>query len=112
MIRGTLGPAVKEGRAHHEHLVESWKSAVQAAEEAQHGGYWPVHVNGKYIVFCDSEALLPTHNHSSRTTTEDGKIVAVRPPDPADDSNVDIVDAVAESMEVSMNEEDGTDESK
>lgn len=87
VIRGTLGPSVKERRAGHEHLVESWKSAVQAAEEAQHGGYWPVHVN------------------------DDGKIVAVLPPDPDDDSgdDVDIAGAVADSVEVSMNEEKEVD---
>jgi len=85
IIRGSLGPSVKDRRVGHEHLVESWRSAVQAAEEAQHGGYWPVHVN------------------------EDGKIIAVRPPDPdSNDSDVDIADAVADSVELSMEKEDET----
>lgn len=69
IIRGALGPSVKERRAGHEHLVDSWKSAIQAAEDAQHGGYWPVHVNGKYsieeqalndeILCCDLFVLMP-----------------------------------------------------
>jgi len=42
---------------------------------------------------------------------EDGKIVAVRPPD-TDDSDVDIAGAVADSVEVSMKKEDGMDASK
>jgi uncharacterized membrane protein len=46
IVRGTLGPTGKERRAAHEHLVEGWAAAVKAAELAQHGGYWPVHVDG------------------------------------------------------------------
>lgn len=44
--------------------------------------------------------------------SEEGKIVAVLPPDPdaaADDSQVDIADAVAESVEVTMKGGEGTD---
>ena len=42
--------------------------------------------------------------------TDDGKIVAVLPPDPDDnDSNVDIADAVAESVEVTLENEDESD---
>ena len=38
---------VEEGRAGHERIVESWRKAVEAAERANAGGYWPVHLNGK-----------------------------------------------------------------
>jgi hypothetical protein len=45
----------------------------------------------------------------SHRITEDGKIIAVRPPDPdSNDSDVDIADAVADSVELSMEKEDET----
>lgn len=80
IIRSMVGPTKtfwKDERATHETFVEGWKNAVDAAEKAQEGGYWPVHVN-----------------------KETGRIETVRPPDPAADEDVDVVDAVAESVEV------------
>ena len=50
LLRAVLGPSKEfksEQRAAHEVLVEGWKSAVQAAEKANEGGYWPVHVDEK-----------------------------------------------------------------
>jgi hypothetical protein len=38
---------VEESRKGHELVVEGWRKAVQAAELAQEGGYWPVHLNGE-----------------------------------------------------------------
>ena len=42
---------VEEGRAGHERIVESWRKAVGAAEKANAGGYWPVHLNGEFHSF-------------------------------------------------------------
>ena len=45
-----VGPSrayVEEGRAGHERIVEGWRRAVGAAERANAGGYWPVHLNGE-----------------------------------------------------------------
>jgi hypothetical protein len=58
-----VGPSreyVEESRRGHERLVGGWRKAVEAAEKAQSGGYWPVHLN------------------------EDGTITASLPPDPED----------------------------
>jgi hypothetical protein len=44
-------------------------------------------------------------------TLDDGKIVAVLPPDPdSEDSDVDIAGAVADSVEVTMKDEEETNE--
>lgn len=50
MLRYWVGPNRKyaeESRKGHEKLVDGWRKAVEAAENAQRGGYWPVHLNGE-----------------------------------------------------------------
>ena len=37
----------EEGRRYHEVVVDGWRRAVEAAERANAGGYWPVHLNGE-----------------------------------------------------------------
>jgi len=77
MLRGLIGPTKtykSEAMAAHQQLVSNWSDAIKAAEAAQNGGYWPVHVD------------------------EDGNISAALPPDP--DTILDITDAVAGSVEV------------
>lgn len=47
-----VGPSnsyVEESRRGHERVVEGWRRAVEAAEKANEGGYWPVHLNGGFI---------------------------------------------------------------
>jgi hypothetical protein len=34
----------------HERIVEGWRKAVEAAERASADGYWPVHLNGEWVV--------------------------------------------------------------
>ena len=34
-----------EAKAAHEKVIEGWKKAIEVAEAAQDGGYWPVRVN-------------------------------------------------------------------
>lgn len=64
-----------------------------------------VHVYMNWSVSGDTNAA----SFFQHWLIEDGKIVAVRPPDPdADDSDVDIADGVADSVEVIMNDEDET----
>lgn len=46
ILRNLAGPTGKRARASHEVVVDSFKAAVDAAEEKA-DGYWPVHVNGK-----------------------------------------------------------------
>jgi len=67
--------ALKERLAKHRVFRAEMKDAVQAAVNAQNGGYWPVEVN------------------------EEGDIVAVAPED-GDESSVDISAAIAESFEL------------
>lgn len=69
--------------AAHEAVIDGWKKAVQVAERAQEGGYWPVHVN------------------------DEGMIEPVLPPDPdtvLGKTEIDINEAIAESIEVAMSE--------
>lgn len=45
-----VGPSseyVEESLRGHERAVEGWRRAVEAAEKASDGGYWPVHLNGE-----------------------------------------------------------------
>ena len=51
ILRSFAGPTGKRAREAHEILVDSFKAAVDAAEEKA-DGYWPVHVNGKKFVPC------------------------------------------------------------
>lgn len=69
---------VEEGRAGHERIVESWRKAVEAAEKANAGGYWPVHLN------------------------DDGTITTSLPPDVDDDDVVvvDLADGIERSVAV------------
>jgi len=88
IMRSWVGPtrtSRQEALKAHEKFVEGWKDAVQVAEGAQEGGYWPIHVD------------------------EDGNIQAALPPEPdliignfpAEGLNkVDINDAIARSVEV------------
>jgi len=72
-----VGPSrryVDESRSGHERVVEGWRRAVEAAEKAQSGGYWPVHLN------------------------EDGSITASLPPDP--DHVLDVTDGIEKSVEL------------
>ena len=60
-----MGPSrayVEESRRGHEVVVEGWRKAVEAAEAAQAGGYWPVHLNGEdnVLFVCGIIILLLT----------------------------------------------------
>jgi hypothetical protein len=48
IIRNLAGPTGKRARETHEIFVDGFKAAVDAAEQKA-GGYWPVHVNGKFF---------------------------------------------------------------
>jgi len=53
LARAFVGPSKDykaEQQAAHEKLVQGWRDAVVAAEKLNEGGYWPVHVDGMYIV--------------------------------------------------------------
>lgn len=70
-----VGPSreyVEESRRGHERAVEGWRRAVEAAERANDGGYWPVHLN------------------------EDGTIETSLPPDPND--VLDLTDGIEKSV--------------
>ncbi len=62
MLRYWVGPNRKyadESRKGHEKLVDGWRKAVEAAENAQSGGYWPVHLNGEWFLRAiDCTALI------------------------------------------------------
>mmetsp|Transcript_31589 Transcript_31589/g.62930 ORF Transcript_31589/g.62930 Transcript_31589/m.62930 type:complete len:266 (+) Transcript_31589:96-893(+) len=78
MLRYWVGPNRKyaeESRKGHEKLVDGWRKAVEAAENAQSGGYWPVHLN------------------------DDGTITASLPPDP--NNKLDIADGIEKSVAAS-----------
>lgn len=70
-----VGPSqayVEESRLGHEKVVEGWRKAVEAAEKANSGGYWPVHLN------------------------DDGTITTSLPPDPND--VLDLADGIEKSV--------------
>lgn len=70
-----VGPSqkyVEESRKGHERMVEGWRKAVEAAESANSGGYWPVHLN------------------------DDGTITTSLPPDPND--VLDLADGIEKSV--------------
>mmetsp|Transcript_22914 Transcript_22914/g.48299 ORF Transcript_22914/g.48299 Transcript_22914/m.48299 type:complete len:262 (-) Transcript_22914:131-916(-) len=70
-----VGPSqayVEESRSGHEKVVEGWRRAVEVAEKANLGGYWPVHLN------------------------EDGTITTSLPPDPSD--VLDLADGIEKSV--------------
>ena len=51
IMRYWVGPTREyreESHKGHEQLVEGWRRAVEAAEKAQSGGWWPVHLNGEF----------------------------------------------------------------
>jgi hypothetical protein len=51
MIQNLLGPSKnskREALSTHEALVQSWREAVEAAEKANMGEMWPIHVTGTY----------------------------------------------------------------
>lgn len=79
-----VGPSreyVEENQKGHEKLVEGWRKAVEAAENANSGGYWPVHLN------------------------DDGTIIASMPPDPND--VLDLADGIEKSIAAATSN-DGT----
>jgi len=79
-----VGPSreyVEESQKGHEKLVEGWRKAVEAAENANSGGYWPVHLN------------------------DDGTIIASMPPDPND--VLDLADGIEKSVAAATSN-DGT----
>ena len=72
LVRYWVGPSqkyIEESRKGHEKLVEGWRRAVDAAEKANAGGYWPVHVNGEFICYnCNLEICGERHlEHVQRT---------------------------------------------
>ena len=74
-----------EAMAAHEKLVEGWKKAIVAAENAQAGGYWPIHV--------DSDSNIVT------AFPPDPEAINVNPPDP-NQQVVDVNKAVLQSVEI------------
>lgn len=75
-----VGPSqqyVEESRKGHEKVVEGWRKAVEAAEKANDGGYWPVHLN------------------------DDGTITTSLPPDPND--VLDLTDGIEKSVAAATN---------
>jgi len=44
-LLGSTKTSKKEALASHEKIVEGWKDAIRAAEQAQE--YWPLHVTGR-----------------------------------------------------------------
>lgn len=70
-----VGPShqyVMDSRKGHEKMVDGWRKAVEAAEMANAGGYWPVHLN------------------------DDGTITTSLPPDPND--VLDLTDGIEQSV--------------
>lgn len=45
VVRSLTGPTRRIAKAKHELIVEGFRDAVKAAEDANYG-YWSVHVNG------------------------------------------------------------------
>lgn len=78
ILRNLAGPTGKRARETHEHFLDGFKAAVDAAEKKA-DGYWPVHVN------------------------ENGEIVSVEEPQQSA-KQVDINEGIAESMEVMMDD--------
>lgn len=107
-----IGPSqkyVEDSRKGHEKLVDGWRKAVAAAEKAHADGYWPVHLNGEFILcfMCDVEDLVLftrgkfcfkclSYTLSITHSTDDGNIVAQLPPDPAD--VFDVTDGIEKSV--------------
>jgi len=71
-VAGPSRKYVEESRRGHERVVEGWRRAVEAAERANEGGYWPVHLN------------------------DDGTIVTSLPPNPED--VLDLTDGIEKSV--------------
>ena len=49
VVRNLIGltkDSKSEAQSAHNALIESWKQAIQAAEKANEGGFWPIHVAG------------------------------------------------------------------
>jgi hypothetical protein len=72
VLRNVTGPTRQQARKTHEAVLDSWKDAIQRADEKV--SYWPLHVN------------------------EDGNIVS-------DISEIDLNEAVEESIEVARDED-------
>ena len=102
-----VGPSrkyVEESQKGHERVVKGWKRAVEAAEKAQEGGYWPVHLNGEFlctfvtIPMIGSGLELKQSLISNGINTEDGSITASLPPDP--EQFLDVTDGIEKSVEL------------
>lgn len=78
---GSTKNSKAEAKAAHEYLIDGWRQAIIASEEAQNGGYWPVHVD------------------------ENGQINVSLPPEPIGDS-ADLTEGIAQSVEFVLNSED------
>jgi len=93
ILRGLVGSTRDsriQSRQAHEHVVEEWKNAVKLAETVNEQGYWPVRVNDDGFI----EASLPPH-----------------PDTILGPGTIDVVDAVAKSIEVaSSKSESGSNE--
>lgn len=50
ILRGLTGPSAELARKKRRLVLEGWKDAVEHAERAEAGGYWPVRVDCKFIL--------------------------------------------------------------
>jgi len=90
-MRHLVGPTKSsraEAMAAHELIVDGYRKAVEAAEGAQKGGYWPIHVNAQGLI----EAKFPPKPES--VLSGEYNIV-----------DNDVTDAIIEAVE-RRNEED------
>lgn len=78
IIRGLTGPTRKQAKARHEAVKDSLRDAVEFAKHAKSDGYWPVKV------------------------TDEGDFELVSPPKPLQNQREELADAVAESVELAM----------
>ena len=121
-----VGPSqqyVVDSRKGHEKMVDGWRKAVEAAEKANAGGYWPVHLNGEFlnkheawILSCflcacllhlfywkseRDESYLMIFSFVPNLTNlyysiDDGTITTSLPPDPTD--VLDLTDGIEQSV--------------
>jgi len=87
IIRNVTGPTRKNAKQTHEHFIEGWKQAVQEADETT--AYWPIH-------------LAENGGGGSTETRSKGAIFET------DFQEVDVNEAVAESVELSMEKASNT----
>lgn len=80
---GSTKNSKSEAKAAHEYLIDGWTQAIIASEDAQNGGYWPVHVDEKR------------------------QITVSLPPDPIR-ADADLTEGVAQSVEFVLNNADSS----